>query len=160
MKGAHSIPRVGRMACSGSAGCGSAPARASTRGGRRRRPRRRRRRGPVGAAPDDVLVGQIRLVEASPFHGEGYRKAWAKLRVEEHRNLSAPVDAGARPPGPAPRGPAARPEGTRRHDHQVTVGEGTASWPSITARPSASACHASFEALEPIRQGVRERFDR
>ena len=42
-----------------------------------------RRRGPVGAAPDDVLVGHIRRVlEASPFHGEGYRKAWAKLRVE------------------------------------------------------------------------------
>ena len=42
-----------------------------------------RRRGPVGAAPDDVLVGHIRRVlAASPFHGEGYRKAWAKLRVE------------------------------------------------------------------------------
>ena len=40
------------------------------------------RRGPVGAAPDDVLAGHIRrLLEASPFHGEGYRKAWAKLRV-------------------------------------------------------------------------------
>ena len=43
---------------------------------------RRCRRGPVGAAPDAVLVGHIRRVlEASPFHGEGYRKAWAKLRV-------------------------------------------------------------------------------
>ena len=43
----------------------------------------RRRRGPVGAAPDEVLVGHIRRVlDASPFHGEGYRKAWAKLRVE------------------------------------------------------------------------------
>ena len=40
------------------------------------------RRGPVGAAPDAVLGGHIRRVlEASPFHGEGYRKAWAKLRV-------------------------------------------------------------------------------
>ena len=29
----------------------------------------------------------------------------------------AAVNAGARPPGPAPRGPRARPEGTRRHDH-------------------------------------------
>ena len=46
------------------------------RGGRRC-PRRQ-----VGAAPDDVLVGHIRRVlEASPFHGEGYRKVWAKLRV-------------------------------------------------------------------------------
>ena len=40
------------------------------------------RRGPVGAAPDAVLVGHIRRVlQTSPFHGEGYRKAWAKLRV-------------------------------------------------------------------------------
>ena len=73
------------------------------------------RRGPVGAAPDDVLVGHIgRMLEASPFHGEGYRKAWAKLRVEGIRTSQkrcAPVDAGARPPGPAPRGPRARPEG-------------------------------------------------
>ena len=45
-----------------------------------------RRRGPVGAAPDDVLVAHVRRVlEASPFHGEGYRKVWAKLRVEGRR---------------------------------------------------------------------------
>ena len=51
-----------------------------------------RRRGPVGAAPDDVLVGHIRRVlEASPFHGEGYRKAWAKLRVEGIRTPSQGV---------------------------------------------------------------------
>ena len=47
-----------------------------------RSPARCRRRGPIGAAPDDVLVAHLRRVlEASPFHGEGYRKAWAKLRV-------------------------------------------------------------------------------
>ena len=40
-------------------------------------------RGLVGAAPDEVLVGHIRRVlEASPFHGEGDRKVWAKLRGE------------------------------------------------------------------------------
>ena len=84
-------------------------------------PGRCRRRGPIGAAPDDVLVGHIRRVlEASPFHGEGYRKAWAKLRVAGIRTAEgagATADAGARPPGPAPGGPGARPEGTRRHDH-------------------------------------------
>ena len=37
-----------------------------------------RRRGPVGAAPDDVLR---RVLEASPFHGEGD----TKLRVEGRR---------------------------------------------------------------------------
>ncbi len=46
-----------------------------------------RRRGPVGAAPDDVLAEHIRRVlEASPFHGEGYRKVWAKLRFEGIRS--------------------------------------------------------------------------
>ena len=56
-----------------------------------------RRRGPVGAAPDDVLVAHVRRVlEASPFHGEGYRKVWAKLRVEGRRehDLQAPQRAG------------------------------------------------------------------
>ena len=75
-----------------------------------------RRRGPVGAAPDDVLVGHIRRVlEASPFHGEGDRKAWAKLRVEGIRTSQERVRRLMRehdPPGPAPRGPGARPEGT------------------------------------------------
>ena len=68
----------------------------------------------------------------------------------------AAVNAGARPPGPAPRGPRARPEGTRRHDHhggpRCDVGNGhdghgdhrrgvgrLCSWRSITVRPSASA---------------------
>ena len=40
-------------------------------------------RGGIAAAPDAVLVGHIsRVLEASPFHGEGDRKVWAKLRVE------------------------------------------------------------------------------
>ena len=69
-----------------------------------RSPARCRRRGPIGAAPDDVLVAHIRRVlEASPFHGEGYRKAWAKLRVAGMRTSKercAPVDARARPSKP------------------------------------------------------------
>ena len=43
------------------------------------------KRGPVGAATDDDLVQHIRRVLAeSPFHGEGYRKVWARLR---HRGI-------------------------------------------------------------------------
>ena len=41
-----------------------------------------RRRGPVGAAP---VAHVRRVLEVSPFHGEGYRKVWAKLRVEGRR---------------------------------------------------------------------------
>jgi hypothetical protein len=39
------------------------------------------RRGPMGPCPDDDLVADIRrLLEASPFPGEGYRRVWARLR--------------------------------------------------------------------------------
>jgi putative transposase len=41
----------------------------------------RRRPGPPGPMPDQALVEVIRdLLAASPFHGEGYRKIWARLR--------------------------------------------------------------------------------
>ena len=48
-----------------------------------------RKRGPVGAATDDELVGHIRRVLAeSPFHGEGYRKVWARLRHQGIRTAT------------------------------------------------------------------------
>src|SRR3954462_7500358 len=46
------------------------------------RPEPPRRPGPVGPMPDPALVDAIRAVlTASPFHGEGHRKVWARLRV-------------------------------------------------------------------------------
>src|SRR3954454_24345100 len=40
-----------------------------------------KRPGPLGAMSDDGLVQEIRkLLTASPFHGEGHRKLWARLR--------------------------------------------------------------------------------
>ena len=142
-----------------------------------------RRRGPIGAAQDDVLVGHIRRVlEASPFHGEGYRKVWAKLRVAgvrtakervrrlmcEH-HLQAPHRAGHA------HGPAA-------HDGTITTAAPDVMWgadmtTTVTVSEGApcvfvavdhctTECiglHAAksgnrFEALDPIRQSVRERF--
>lgn len=42
-----------------------------------------RRRGPMGPMPDTELVEAIRAVlVASPFHGEGHRKVWARLCME------------------------------------------------------------------------------
>jgi putative transposase len=79
-----------------------------------------RRRGPVGPMPDAALLDAIRAVLAgSPFHGEGHRKVWARLRVagvrtskrrvlrlmREH-DLLAPSRVGA------PRGP-------RSHDGTI-----------------------------------------
>ena len=41
-----------------------------------------RRRGPTGPCPDADLAHHIRReIEAADFHGEGYRKLWARLRV-------------------------------------------------------------------------------
>ena len=40
----------------------------------------RRRRGPQGAMPDTDLAERIRaLLADSPFHGEAYRRVWARL---------------------------------------------------------------------------------
>ena len=142
-----------------------------------------RRRGPIGAAPDDVLVAHIRRVlEASPFHGEGYRKAWAKLRVagmrtakERVRRLMREHDLQAPPRAGHAHGPKAH-DGTITTEAPdvmwgtdmtatVTVAEGAAVV-FVAVDHCATACiglHAAkrgtrFEALEPIRQGIRERF--
>ncbi len=45
-------------------------------------PRLLHRRGPAGPMPDAALLEAIRAVlAASPFHGEGHRKVWARLRI-------------------------------------------------------------------------------
>ena len=142
-----------------------------------------RRRGPVGAAPDDGLVDHIRRVlEASPFHGEGYRKAWAKLRAEGIRTSKERVRRLMREHGLQAPHRAGHPHGPKAHDGTitteapdvmwgtdmtatVTVGEGQA-FVFIAVDHCTTECiglHAAkrgsrFEALEPIRQGVRERF--
>src|SRR5947199_6920460 len=41
-----------------------------------------RRRGPKPAVSDDALLAAIRAdLARSPWHGEGHRKIWARLRV-------------------------------------------------------------------------------
>ena len=139
-----------------------------------------RRRGPVGAAPDDVLVGHIRRVlEASPFHGEGYRKAWAKLRVEGIRTAPERVRRLMREHDLQAPHRVGQAHGPKAHDGTITtaapdvmwatdmtatvnVGEGTA-YVFVAVDHCTTECvglHAAkrgnrFEALEPIRQGVR-----
>src|SRR3954464_11620015 len=84
------------------------------------RPKPPRRPGPVGPMPDAALVDAIRAVlTASPFHGEGHRKVWARLgvagvrtskrrvlRLMREHDLLAPSRVGA------PRGP-------RNHDGTI-----------------------------------------
>jgi len=141
-----------------------------------------RRPGPAGPMPDAELLEAIRAVlAASPFHGEGHRKVWARLRVAGVRtsrrrvlrlmreaDLLAPSRAGA-PRGPRSHDGTIIPEtidtmwGT---DLTTTVtGEGQAAVFVAVDHCSAECVgiHASleanrFEALEPLRQGVRRHF--
>ena len=69
-----------------------------------------RRRGPIGAAPERP-GGPHSPGAHSPFHGEGYLGEVATPRA------GAAVDARARPPSPAARGPRAWAEGARRDHH-------------------------------------------
>ena len=140
-------------------------------------------RGPVGAAPDEVLVVHIRRVlEASPFHGEGYRKVWAKLRVEGIRTSKERVRRLMREHHLQAPHRVGQAHGPKAHDGTITTetpdvmwatdmtttvtgGEGTAGV-FVAVDHCTTECiglHAAkrgtrFEALEPIRQGVRERF--
>jgi putative transposase len=140
------------------------------------------RRGPVGPMPDIALLGAIRAVlAASPFHGEGHRKVWARLRhggvrtslrrvlrLMRQNDLLAPARVGA------PRGP-------RSHDGTIISATVDTMWgtdltTTITGEGQAAVfvavdhCSAEcvgihadaratrFQALEPIRQGVRQHF--
>ena len=140
------------------------------------------RRGPRGPMSDDDLTSAIRAVlEATPFHGEGHRKVWARLRFAGTRtslrrvlrlmrenDLLAPWRVGS------PRGP-------RNHDGTIIPDTVDTMWgtdltTTFTAEGQAAVfiavdhftaecvgIHASsratrFEALEPIRQGVRRSF--
>src|SRR6185312_8809161 len=146
------------------------------------RPKPLRRPGPVGPMPEAALVEAIRAVlTTSPFHGEGHRKVWARLRLagvrtskrrvlrlmREH-DLLAPSRVGSA------RGP-------RSHDGTIIPETVDAIWgtdltTTITGEGPAAVfvavdhcsagcvgIHAAsratrFEALEPIHQGVREHF--
>src|SRR5689334_17458935 len=145
-------------------------------GGEHRRP------GPVGAMPDAALVGEIRrLLEDSPFHGEGHRKLWARLRFAGVRTSRRRVLRLMRAHGLLAPQRAGRPRGSKAHDGTITTervdlmwgtdltsvvtGEGQAAVFVAVDHGSAECVgiHAShradrFEALEPVRQAVRERF--
>jgi transposase InsO family protein len=152
---------------------------------RHRRPTQvveRKRPGPLGAMADEDLVVEIRqLLTDSLFHGEGYRKLWARLRFAGLRTSRRRVLRLMREHGLLAHQRAGRPHGSRAHDGRITTervdrmwgtdlttvvtGEGQAAV-FITVDHCSAECvglHASrsadrFQALEPIRQGVRERF--
>ena len=150
---------------------------------RRLHPVAPRKRGPKTAWTDAELTARIRVVLArSPFVGEGYRKVWARLRLAGVRagkprvlrlmreaNLLAPTRIGQ------PHGPAAH-DGTIIPDRPDAMWgiDATAGWTDeglatvfIAVDHFTAECvgiHAArkgtrFEALEPLRQGIRQHFD-
>src|SRR4051794_34978141 len=140
----------------------------------------RRRPGPQGVVADAGLVAAIRqLLQDSPFHGEGYRKLWARLRFAGIRTSRRRVLRLMREHGLLAHQRAGRPRGSRAHDGTITTervdvmwgtdlttvvtGEGQAAVFVAVDHCSAECVglHASrsadrFEALEPVKQAVRQ----
>jgi transposase InsO family protein len=141
------------------------------------------KRGPGGAWTDEALTEQIRAVLASsPFTGEGYRKVWARLRLAGVRTSKGRVLQLMREAGLLAPTRVGRRRGPRNHDVTITTERPDEMWGT-----DATAClttgegnatvfiavdhctqelvgiHAArpgtrFEALEPLRQGLREHF--
>jgi transposase InsO family protein len=149
---------------------------------RRLRPVPLHRRGPKPTQTDAELIEQIRqLLARSPFVGEGYRKVWARLRLGGTRTSRARVLRLMRQAGllaPARLGHA---HGPAAHDGTIIPDRPDAMWgtdatSSLTAEGPATifiavdhftaecvGIHAArhgtrFEALEPLRQGIRQHF--
>lgn len=150
---------------------------------RQRHPREPQKRGPRKVCSDQELVAAIRQLLSEPiFVGEGYRKVWARLRhqgvrtckdrvlrlMREHHLLSP-----SRRSTPAPGSPY---EGTivTQAPNQMWGTDATATFTDAegTVTVFAAMDHYTvecvgihvvkratrFEALGPIRQGVREYF--
>jgi putative transposase len=149
---------------------------------RQQQPREPQKRGPK-VRSDEELLAEIRQLLAAPlFAGEGYRKIWARLRHKEIRSskdrvlrllrehhLLSPF----RQPAPVHGNPH---NGTivTQAPNQMWGTDATETFTDLDGRVSVFAAvdhcttdcvgmHAvkkatRFEALEPIRQGVREHF--
>jgi transposase InsO family protein len=151
---------------------------------RRAQPPTTGRRGRRPILGDAALLVQIRAVIAeSPFHGEGHRKIWARLRALKGVRTSmrrvlrvmraAALLAPARQPAPVVERP---------HDGTILTDQPNVMWGTdataavtilegpVTIFAAIDHCtaecvgiHAArhgdrFEALEPVRQGVRDHF--
>ncbi|MBL4559293.1 MAG: IS3 family transposase [Rhodobacteraceae bacterium] len=161
------VPRAGSIADGGPPTC----------------PSPRRRPGPQGAMPDAALVEEIRVVLTdSPFHGEGYRKVWARLRHRGLRTSKQRVRRLMRESGLSADTGRATPRGPRAHDGTIIPDMVDTMWGTdmtaavtreygqvavfVAVDHCSAECvgiHAALrgtrhEALEPVRQGVTARF--
>ena len=139
--------------------------------------------GPKQAWSDAALTEQVRSVLASsPFIGEGYRKAWARLRMAGVRTSRGWVLRLMREAGLLAPTRTGRRRGPRNHDGTITTERPDEMWGTdatayLTTREGnatvfiavdhctqeCAGIHAArpgtrFEALEPLRQGLRQHF--
>ena len=141
------------------------------------------KRGLKTAWTDEALTDQIRtIIAASPFHGEGHRKLWARLRVAGVRTSKRRVLRLLRAADLL--GPARVPAAVAPHPHdgtiipdapnlmwgtdatltvtladgQVTVFGAIDHYTAECVGVHAATRRTRLEALEPIRQGVRAHF--
>ena len=122
------------------------------------------------------------MLADSPFHGEGYRKVWARLRHAGLRTSKERVRRLMRENGLAAATRAGRPRGPRSHDGTIIPEVIDAMWGTdmtaaltvedgqvavfVAVDHCSATCvgiHAALhgtrhEALEPVRQGVTEHF--
>jgi transposase InsO family protein len=133
--------------------------------------------------PDAALVDEIRTVLTnSPFHGEGYRKVWARLRHKGVRTSKERVRRLMRENGLSADTGRATPRGPRAHDGTIIPERIDTMWGTdmtaamttehgqvavfVAVDHCSAECvgiHAALrgtrhEALEPVRQGVTARF--
>lgn len=138
-----------------------------------------KKRGPKTKWTDAQLLKRIRqIIEDSPFHGEGHRKVWARLRsrqvrTSKKRTLRIMGENGLLGPQRVQSSKKKEHKGTIIPEHPdqmwgtdatttLTLQEGNATI-FIGVDHATAECvgiHAAkegnrFEALEPIRQGVR-----
>jgi transposase InsO family protein len=146
-------------------------------------PRELAKRGPKTAYTDAGLTDHIRQVlAASPFLGEGHRKVWARLRAQGIRTSKPRVLRLMRQAGLLAPSRAQRTLGPPVHDGTITTERPNQMWGTdatsavtleegpVTVFVAVDHCtlegvglHAAakatrFEALEPLRQGIRRQF--
>ena len=151
--------------------------------GRQRNPRELHKRGPK-VISDAELLSEIRqLLDEAVFAGEGYRKIWARLRHKGVRTSKERVNRLMRENQLLSPHRLPSPVVEHLHDGVILTDQpdlmwGTDATATFTTRDGAVTVFAAidhctaecigihavkkanrFEALEPIRQGVRERFN-
>src|SRR4051812_48979619 len=90
-----------------------------------------KRPGPLGAMADEDLVVAVRqLLTDSPFHGEGHRKLWARLRFAGIRTSRRRVLRLVRESRLLAHQRAGRPRGSRAHDGTITTDRVDTMWGS------------------------------